>query len=82
MIVSLDALECPPHPKLTAHKRQARYLMYHDFGTEEGVSGKQVGTNTGGRYGWWNNITDTVIASIHNFSWLQQQKVGQMTSSW
>jgi len=38
----LDALEFPAHPKLAAYERHARYLMYHDFGTEEGVSGQQL----------------------------------------
>jgi len=45
----LHALELPPHPKLATHERQARYLMYYDFGTEEVMSGEQlakVGTKT------------------------------------
>jgi len=38
----LDTLELPPHPKLAAYERHARYLMYHDFGMEEGVSEQQL----------------------------------------
>jgi len=63
----LDALEFPPHPKLAADERHARYLMYHDFGTEEGVSGKQlaqVGTKTRCRRGWWADIVDADIAGV------------------
>ena len=66
-IGQLDALELPPHPKLAAYERHARYLMYHNFGTEEGVSGQQlaqVGTKTRCRRGWWNDIVDTDIADI------------------
>jgi len=63
----LDALELPPHPKLAADERHAGYLMYHDFGAEEGVSGQQlaqVGTKTRRRRGWWDDIIDTDIAGI------------------
>ena len=63
----LNALELPPHPELPAHERHARYLMYHDFGKEEGVSRQQlaqVGTDTGCRCGWWTDIVDADIGGI------------------
>ena len=63
----LDALELPPHPEFPAHERHARYLMYHDFGTEEGVSGEQlaqVGAKTRRRRGRWDDIVDTDMAGI------------------
>ena len=63
----LDTLELPPHPEFPAYERHARYLMYHDFGTEEGVSGEQlaeVGTKTGRRGGRWDDIVDTDITGV------------------
>ena len=65
----LYALEFPSHPKLATHKRHARYLMYHDFGTEEGVSRQemaQVGTDTWCRCRWWNDVPDVDVARIPN----------------
>ena len=43
--------------------------MYHDFGTEEGMSWQQmaqVGTDTWCRCGWWNDTVDTDITGIPN----------------
>jgi hypothetical protein len=39
-------LKLPQHPKLAVHERNARYMVYHDFGKEEGVSEQQLGAKT------------------------------------
>jgi hypothetical protein len=74
----LDALELPSYPKLATHERHAGYLMYYDFGTEEGVSGQQmaqVGANTWCRCGWWYDIVETDIAGIPNERFVEVERV-------
>lgn len=76
----LDALEFPSHSKLTAYQRHARYLMYHDFGTEQRVSGEQMtqmGANTrcGRGCGWRNDIVDTDIAGVPSEWFVEEEMV-------